>query len=1271
MRKTISYFLFLIPLLATGQIPQLVLPLGHSEAISAVDFSPDGQLLFTGSNDKTGKLWDRSGRELATFAGHWSEISHVAFSPKGDQVLTSSYDFTASLWDLSGKELTMFGGHQGWVYQAIFSPDGSKVLTASRDSTAKLWDLSGEVITTFEHDTTEVHSVAFSPSGDKIITGGKNSLKVWGLRGKLLHDFKGQLGEVREIIVSPKGDKLISIGEDDLSLDMPKCHLNLWRATGERLFHKAGWYGEYTSAAFDPSGGNVLIGKHKGWVELWDAGGNVLMSQQRKGSDILATTFLADGPKVLTLPDAKAVFEQGARPSLSMWDLQGQRLNSFGSRSLAGSINHFTKEGHIYSITPTGQTFFWDLSNPNLLQQSVDIPRASEIDGNVKGDILWTITDKYKVQLWDRKGAQLAEIMVDSTPIEALGTTIPNQIQAYAAAPNQDRIVIGRLDGTISCWNFAGEKQFSFNGYACKPSSKETSIGMAVQSLRFSPDGKQVISTAADELSKVWDLNGKAIYRFPDSARINNFQFFPNGRHLITIKRWGEQDQIRIWDRSGKELVRFGGETEVESYTMSPDGKYIWTGDDNGLVQMWDWSGQELVRYAGHQERVFAIAISKQGGRIATMSDDGIAKLWDLKGRELLTLGGKEDQLERLFGFFKDDAFIATFGEGRIKFWSTETGDEVASLFLLDEGNWIATTLSGLFDASPGARQLMYYSLFYDGKNEVIDLDQLKARYYEPGLLQKLLGFSENRIRPIADFDTVKLYPQVIDPKIQNDQLTLQLKERNGGIGKVSIFINGKEVESEANLLPRSFEGPRYDSTISFDLIPFQKYLLRDSINTISIRVYNEEGWLKSRALNLEYQARAPSTKGTGRTEPEPSLRQRLSPKLYVVCIGTSEYAGDKLDLSYADQDAIMMAQALQLAGQALHRDSVEVHCLSTSPPPIDPALESSAIHWHNAEKNQVAGVFQAIRKEAKAEDVIVVYLSGHGVTRRGKDETEFYYLTQGVASEDDLSDPGTLSAYTISSNELTQWINKIPALKQVLIIDACNSGTVVDNLMSGTKALNSNQIRALDRMKDRTGLFILSGSASNKVSYEASEFGQGLLTYALLEGMRGRDKEDLDVMELFQYARDKVPELARSINGIQTPMLGFPRQGASFPIGLLPDTIKAAIPIGNKKPVMIRSTFLNKVSFKDDLGLTEKLDAKFRKMASKGARANLVYVDVNAYPGAYSITGLYDTSGEKVQIEVRLFQDNHPPITLQVESTTDIDKLVDSIIGEVEFKIY
>ncbi|MBX2873372.1 MAG: caspase family protein [Saprospiraceae bacterium] len=993
---------------------------------------------------------------------------------------------------------------------------------------------------------------------------------------------------------------------------------------------------------------------------------------------IVNVNFSADGQTILT---------GSADGTAKLWDLEGYALKTFGGE----------EENAIWTgLAPSGKGVLMRSGDATMRLRAYDGSLLHAFNtGTPNAEVRLApdctceeplfsaphlISIKSEIAVYahnvetgeDKEGAILSPILIAVTPFCS---------ESKNGKPSRQLILCHEPEewASVQLLDTQGEVVDSI------PISEPSYVG-------FSANSNRILfgSQYADIPVSLWDRSTRTKTPLPDAAlpfwgRGFIDPFSPDGQHFIT---YNQEHEAVMWDLKGKAVLSFGkASLGMSAVRFSPDGQYILMGFENGTAKLFDRKGKVVTHYRNPANTAQAIAalrvcnadsLESLPHRIAIKDDAGLINTWDFQLEKVGTVSTSTDcydwqeQLRLTKQAQPQSSFVFEgTGQGKVVCKDTLSGQEIATLVVVDSTDWVVTTPGGLFDASPGAMRQLHYVVFYDDVYEVIELEQLKTRYYEPGLLQKLMGFSEDRIRPIADFDTVKLYPKIIDPKINKDQLTLKLKERNGGIGKVSIFINGKEVESEANLLPRSFEGPRYDSTLTFDLMPFQNYLLRDSSNTISIRVYNEEGWLKSRALNLAYQARAPAAKGTGSTESEPRARQRLRPKLYVVCIGTSEYAGDKLDLSYADQDAIMMAQALQLAGQALHRDSVEVHCLSTSPRPMDPALTSSAIYWHDAKKTQVEGIFQAIRQAAKAEDVVVVYLSGHGVTRGGKDETEFYYLTQGVASEDDLSDPATLSAYTISSNELTQWINRIPALKQVLIIDACNSGTVVDNLMGGTKALNSNQIRALDRMKDRTGLFILSGSASNKVSYEASEFGQGLLTYALLEGMRGRNKEDLDVMELFQYARDKVPELAKSVNGIQTPMLGFPRQGASFPIGLLPDSVKAKIPVGNKKPIMIRNIFLNESTFTDDLQIAKKLEKIFVKESQKGADATMIYVDVSSYPDAYSLTGLYDiTQEKKITIKLKLLKSGQPIADLNIPPASSVEELVELIESELAFEI-
>ena len=79
---------------------------GHTNAVYAVAFSPDGKQLLTGSGDGTARLWDTTSEQtLHTFEGHDDIVRVVTFSPDGKQVLTGSNDRTARLWLVSSRLL--------------------------------------------------------------------------------------------------------------------------------------------------------------------------------------------------------------------------------------------------------------------------------------------------------------------------------------------------------------------------------------------------------------------------------------------------------------------------------------------------------------------------------------------------------------------------------------------------------------------------------------------------------------------------------------------------------------------------------------------------------------------------------------------------------------------------------------------------------------------------------------------------------------------------------------------------------------------------------------------------------------------------------------------------------------------------------------------------------------------------------------------------------------------------------------------------------------
>src|SRR5205807_974988 len=150
--------------------------------------------------------------------------------------------------------------------------------------------------------------------------------------------------------------------------------------------------------------------------------------------------------------------------------------------------------------------------------------------------------------------------------------------------------------------------------------------------------------------------------------------------------------------------------------------------------------------------------------------------------------------------------------------------------------------------------------------------------------------------------------------------------------------------------------------------------------------------------------------------------------------------------------------------------------------------------------KENFRKAFEAARR-ARPGDVLVVYLAGHGVALQSGSDL-YCYLTQDARSTDAaaLADPAVLAQYAITSAELTEWVKKIPALKQVMILDTCAAGAAARKLTE-QRNVAADQVRAIERLKDRTGFHVLMGCAADKVSYEATQYEQGLLTHALLRG--------------------------------------------------------------------------------------------------------------------------------------------------------------------------
>lgn len=556
---------------------------GHEMPVLSIAFSPDGERLVTGSQDKSARVWHiRRKRHVMKLTAHTAEISSVAFSPSGDLVVTASRDRTARVWRVAPKygRLSKLS-HPGQVVQATFR-DEDQVITVTGGEVYN-WNASGfgEPMIYRGHDYAV--RVAYIASGgdrhEQMFTIDSNGIgRTWDLSSSN-DGFFTSLRRHRQAISGAAftpGGKPVTAGRDGLVClwHGPRCE---WINRGDRSEIFAMSVCETGEWVITASGTDA-------WMWPLSDGGRIthLLGEGRQSSHgryVTSVDFSRDCETALT---------SSLDGTVVLWQVQGkgrgesiERIRSRPLSAMASARFRPAEPGRpatVGMVTRSGKAYLWNAETRELAELTLAERDGSPEQAGSAGDAAQGI------------GGDEAQKKADAKD-NKLDSTQSNPIRALAFSATGDHVAVGAARGQVAVWRFTADGQHH------RVSLAEGGHRAAVNAIAFNPEESCLLTGSDDGTGIIWSLGqGTCPFVARDAPPLELDKHKDAVRHALFHPRqdWaftGSADgTLRLWDaaRPGESIAASLRGASITGLAMSKDGERIVLGRADGVARTID-----------------------------------------------------------------------------------------------------------------------------------------------------------------------------------------------------------------------------------------------------------------------------------------------------------------------------------------------------------------------------------------------------------------------------------------------------------------------------------------------------------------------------------------------------------------------------------------------------------------------------------------------------------------------------------------------------------
>lgn len=195
----------------------------HEQKITALDVSPDGSKIATGSRDGMVIVWClQTGQRLAGPFKHGQWVLSVRFSPTGDRLASAGWNYSIHVWNI-GNDSDQYATciPTDPAFSLAWSKDGRRLFTGCYQGSILRFDVSSPTTQTMlkwpgHPHLDSIPTLCLSNNGKFIISasGSERSVKIWDAHTQSEIGSLRHAGELIDAEISPDDGHLVTGAKD-------------------------------------------------------------------------------------------------------------------------------------------------------------------------------------------------------------------------------------------------------------------------------------------------------------------------------------------------------------------------------------------------------------------------------------------------------------------------------------------------------------------------------------------------------------------------------------------------------------------------------------------------------------------------------------------------------------------------------------------------------------------------------------------------------------------------------------------------------------------------------------------------------------------------------------------------------------------------------------------------------------------------------------------------------------------------------------------------